>query len=300
MNNVKRVLLLSSVLWCGLAHAAGTLDEHRAADPQGAVEISNITGSVEIVAWNKAEVAVSGSYGSEVDRVDIVSSGARTTIRVIPLSTGHSDKGSAHLIVHVPAKSSIAATLVSADLKISGVQGDTKLQSINGDLSGDVGGDLRASSVSGDVRMTARDAKVTEVKSVSGDITVNGSGGEVEVTTVSGTVKATLGSISRGRFKSVSGDLLVLLGLAPGARLEGESVSGDVHFEFATAPADASVDVKTMSGDITNCFGPKPSESQHGSGSRLMFKEGSGATEMRVTTQSGDVQLCTKGGHKVS
>jgi hypothetical protein len=36
----------------------------------------------------------------------------------------------AHLVVHVPSKSSITATLVSADFKVAGVLGDLKLQSV--------------------------------------------------------------------------------------------------------------------------------------------------------------------------
>jgi len=59
------------------------------------------------------------------------------------------------VLVRVPATSSLTATMVSSDFKIRGVRGDVKLQSMSGDISGVVDGDLRVSTVSGSVRMTA-------------------------------------------------------------------------------------------------------------------------------------------------
>jgi hypothetical protein len=70
-------------------------------------------------------------------------------------------------------------------------------------------------------------------------------------------------------------------------------VSGDVSLKFAAAP-DAEYDVQSVSGDIRNCFGPKPTESRFGPGSRLEFKNGEGRARVRVNTKSGDVRLCAK------
>ncbi len=77
-------------------------------------------------------------------------------------------------------------------------------------------------------------------------------------------------------------------------RIESESVSGDVTLKFAAMPA-AEFDVQTFSGDIKNCFGPKPMESRYGPGSRLQFMNGEGHAHVRINTKSGDVRLCVKG-----
>jgi hypothetical protein len=82
--------------------------------------------------------------------------------------------------------------------------------------------------------------------------------------------------------------------LAPDGQIESESVSGDVSLKFAAAPA-AEFDVQSFSGDIRNCFGPKPMQSRYGPGSRLEFKNGEGHAHVRVDTKSGDVRLCVKG-----
>jgi hypothetical protein len=276
-------------------HAGRTIEERRAADPQGEIEIVNVAGRVEVDAWDRSEIEVTGTAGDDVERVDVTSTGNRTVIHVLSrYSHTWGSGGEAHLVVHVPAKSAVTATLVGADFKVTGVLGDLKLQSVSGSLSGDAGGNIRATTVSGAVRMMARAAKAIEVKTISGDIQLTGAGGEVDVATVSGNATLEFADVSRGRFNSVSGDMTVGFALLPEGQIEGQSVSGNVNLNFAAAPA-AEFDVQTFSGDIKNCFGPKPVEQRYGSGSRLQFTTGDGHARVRVTTKSGDVRVCVRG-----
>jgi DUF4097 and DUF4098 domain-containing protein YvlB len=292
-------LIVFAVPW-SLVHARRAIEERRAAEPQGEVEIFNVAGSVEVDGWDRSEVEVTGTAGENVERVDVMTAGNRTSIHVVSRSSlGRGSDGEAHLVVHVPAKSAVTATLVSADFKVSGVAGDLKLQTASGNLSGDTGGDVRASTVSGEVRLTARAAKALEVKTISGDIRLTGGGGAVDITTVSGSSTLQLADVTRARFKSVSGDLAAELALAPDGQIESESVSGDVRFKFAAVPA-AEFDAQSISGDINNCFGPKPLQSRYGPGSRLSFKNGEGHANVRINTKSGNIKLCAKdlgGGH---
>jgi DUF4097 and DUF4098 domain-containing protein YvlB len=287
--------LTALVVPWSLVHAGKTILERRAADPQGEIEIVNVSGMVEVVGWDRGEVEVSGTAGDSVDRVDVTSAGNHTSIHVMSRSApSWGSDCEAHLVVHVPAKSAVTATLVSADFKVTGVQGDVKLQAVSGNLSGDVGGDVRATTVSGNVRLTARAAKTIEIKTISGDIRLTGGGGDVDMTTVSGSAAIELAGVSRGRFKSISGDMTAALAVVPDGQIESESVSGDVSLNFAAAPA-AEFDVQSFSGDIKNCFGPKPVESRWGPGSRLEFKNGEGHARVRINTKSGGVRLCVKG-----
>jgi DUF4097 and DUF4098 domain-containing protein YvlB len=277
-----------------LVHAGKVIEERRSADPQGEIEIVNVSGMIEVDGWDRSEVEVRGTAGEGVERVDVMSAGNRTSIRVVSHSHTWGADGEARLVVHVPAKSAINATLVSSGFKVTGVSGALTLQAVSGNVSGDVGGNVRATTVSGDVRLTARAAKSIEVSTISGDMQLTGGGGEVDVTTVSGGATIDLAEVTRARFKSVSGDLTAALALAPDGQIESESVTGDVKLKFASAPA-AEFDVQSFSGDIKNCFGPKPVESRYGPGSRLQFKNGEGHAHVRVNTKSGDVQLCVNG-----
>jgi DUF4097 and DUF4098 domain-containing protein YvlB len=279
------------------AHAERSVSESLAADPRASIQINNVAGSIDLQGWDKALVEVTGTAGSDVERVAVSGDPAHITVQVVTQQNRlWGSDGSAHLVVHVPARSSVTTTLVSADFKVSGLKGDLKLQSVSGDVQGEVGGDLQAGSVSGDIRLSAKSAKSIAVKTVSGDITLSGGSGESEVTTVSGTIKVDEGAQTRAHFKSVSGDVTASLAMSPEAQIDAQSVSGDIKFKFPAVPA-ADFDVQTLSGAIQNCFGPKPTESRHGSGSRLEYKSGDSSARVQIATKSGDVTLCTDQGH---
>lgn len=285
---------MALVPW-SLVHAGKAIHELREADAQGEIEIVNVSGNVEVEAWNRNEVEVSGSVGNNVERVELTGEGNRTAIHVLTRSA-HSwnSDNEANLLIHVPAKSRVSATLVSANIKITGVLGDLNLQTVSGNVNGDAGGDVRATTVSGHVQLTAHAAKAMEIRTISGDIQLKGGGGEVDLTTVSGTATLELADVTRARLKSISGDASATLTLAPDGQLESESVSGNVNLMFGSEPP-AEFDVQSFSGDIKNCFGPKPVESRYGPGSRLQFKNADGHARVRVNTKSGDVKLCVKG-----
>jgi hypothetical protein len=284
-----------------VVHAGKPIHEHSSVDPQGSIEIVTVAGRVELAGWDRPEIDVTGTAGDGVERIDVTTSGTHSSIHVVSRSGLTWGNGrEANLMVHVPAKSAISVSAVSADLLLKGLQGDVTLQTVSGDVSGEVGGDLHANTVSGDVRLATPAANRIEVKTVSGDLRLSGGGGEVEITTISGDMKLDLKSLKRGRFKSVSGDLTAGFAFAADGQIEAESVSGTLTFNFATAPG-ADFDVQSFSGDISNCFGPKPVESRYGPGSRLTFKNGGG--RVHIETKSGDVRLCagdSHGGHSAS
>jgi DUF4097 and DUF4098 domain-containing protein YvlB len=277
------------------AHAATSVDEHRPANAQGAVEIDNVAGSIEVQGWDRSEVAVSGTIGRDVERVDVTGDGNRTSIRVVlPNGTHwHMQDGEAHLLIHVPSNSSVSASLVSSDLKVAAVRGALELRAVSGNISGEGGGDLRANEVSGDIHFKAMAAKRIEARSISGSIVLAGGNTDIEASTVSGDARLTLGTVSRARFKTVSGEISATLAAAADAQIDGESISGDIKLDFAGEPL-ADFDVRTLSGDIENCFGPKPEEPRHGPGKRLTFKNGETSARVHLTSNSGEVSLCAK------
>ena len=295
LKNPMLACALALLLPWHLGFAATSVDEHRAASPQGDVEIDNVAGRIEVEGWDKPEIAVTGSIGKDVERVEVTGGGNRTSIRVV-LPSGHHwgmRDGEAHLVVRVPTNSSVSASLVSSDFEIGGVRGALELRTVSGNITGEGGGDVRANSVSGDIRFTANGAKRIEAKAISGSIVLTGGNTDIEATTVSGDAHLTLGTVTRARFKTVSGDFAAKLGAAADAQIDVESVSGDIHLEFASEPA-ADYEVQTLSGDIDNCFGPRPVEARHGPGKRLAFKTGETSARVHVSSNSGDVRLCTR------
>jgi len=201
--------------------------------------------------------------------------------------------GEARLVIRVPAGSSISASMVSSDFKISAVRGALDLRSVSGGISGEGGGDVRANNVSGEIHLIANSAKRIEVKAISGEIRLTAGNADIEATTVSGDATLTLGTVGRARLKTVSGSITASLTAAADAQIDGESISGEIKLRFAGEPS-ADFDVQTLSGDIENCFGPKPVEPRHGPGKRLTFKTGNTNGRIRLTSNSGEVDICTK------
>lgn len=278
----------------GLLHAAGGYRELHTVDPQGYVEITELAGSIEVNGWDRPEIEVTGPEAS-AERVRVTVSGNHTSIRVQPFSLSGENTEASRLAIHVPLQSSLSVSLVSANLKVEGVQGDVNLRTINGNLSGEVGGNLRANTATGSVDMAARGAKSIEVKTINGNIRLTAGSGEVDVQTVSGDAKIDMATLSNGRFRSISGDMSTTLSLAPDAQLDSESVSGKLRFDFPAQP-NGDFEIQTIDGAIENCFGPKATKGQYGVGSRLEFKTGDGRAHVQIKTKSGDVKLCAGAG----
>jgi DUF4097 and DUF4098 domain-containing protein YvlB len=261
------------------------------ADPEGSVEINGISGKIDIVGWDQPKVEVTGD-GDLTDRVHIRSHDMRTSIDLRSRRGVDFSKEDMHLQIHVPIKSSVSATWVTADVNVANIQGDTDLRTVSGNLSGEVGGDLRANTSTGNIRMSARKAQSIEVKTISGEIQLNGGNAELDLTTVSGNARIELATLTRGRMKSISGNITARLALASDADLDGESVSGNLRINFPSEPG-AYFDVQSISGKVENCFGPKVEKHEYGPGERLDFKSGSGKAHVRIETKSGDVNICT-------
>src|SRR6202011_1561619 len=102
-----------------IVRAGKTIQEHLTVDPQGSIEIINVAGSVDLSGWDRPEIEVTGTTGDDVERIDVATTGTRSSVRVVtrPRSGWH-EGNEARLTIHVPSKSAITATLVSADLKL--------------------------------------------------------------------------------------------------------------------------------------------------------------------------------------
>lgn len=180
------------------------------------------------------------------------------------------------LEVKVPAGSGLTVNTVSADLRVAGVHGAQRLQSVSGDVG--------TQAVTEDV----------ECKTVSGDAVVTKVAGEVNGNTVSGNFSLGLGDTSRSRLRSTSGDLTLATRPAADARFDIESISGDVRVDL-TGPANAAFEVTSFNGEIRNCMGPKPVRtSEYAPGREPRFREGAGSALVRIKTLNGDISACRK------
>ncbi|GHB22790.1 DUF4097 family beta strand repeat-containing protein [Streptomyces chryseus] len=156
--------------------------------------------------------------------------------------------------------------------------------------------------------VVSRIAGRTDVRGVTGDITLVGLSGAVRADTVKGGVEAQ-GLTGDLRFHSVSGDLTVVDG--SGSSVRADSVSGDMVVDVDPAgkptdialtsvsgevairlphPADATVEANTATGSVSNAFEDLRVTGQWGA-KRITGTLGTGSGRLRATTLSGSIAL---------
>jgi DUF4097 and DUF4098 domain-containing protein YvlB len=294
MNSSTRIAVRVSplLLVAALPALAGeSVDQRQPANPRGAVEISNVAGSVSVRGTAHNEVHVTGELGSAA-KLEFTVDGDHTTIKVVlPRSSTHT--GSTDLEIEVPAASALTVSTVSADTEVTNVQGVLDLQSVSGNIESDAfDKDMKLRTVSGDLDVHGnRGAAVLNAVTVSGSLEVKGGGGEVNASSVSGDLNLRMTSVARSRVRTTSGDITLQGTLAKDARIDWESVSGDLTFNVS-GTGDAEYDFATATGDISNCFGPKALSRRYGPGEELKFTEGAASASLRARSLSGDISLC--------
>lgn len=287
-------LALGALPSCALA-GGGSVDRTVDADARGEVVISNVSGKVDVKGWDRNEVRVTGQLDEDVERVDVDSSGGRTTIKVI-LPRGMHGGGDADLVVQVPQMSSVEVTAVSADISSRGVLGTQRLKTVSGEITADVGGDdSEINSVSGDVTVRGSGKPLSlRVRSVSGSLDLTNSAGKLDVVTVSGDARLRLGEVSEVNARTTSGDLQVQGRLTRDARVNVEGVSGDVTLTLQSA-AGFTTEIESFSGDIEGCLAKTVERvSKYGPGVRLNVRNGEGGARVRAKTLSGDIEICDR------
>ena len=274
------------------AWAATPIDQVRPLDPRGRVEIDNLKGRVEVRAWDRQEVRVTGSLGDGVEK--LVIDGDRDELRIeVKYPNRSRNTEPTMLVVQVPLQAELEIETVSADIDVHGVAPrELSLQSVSGDIVAN-GAPRRASveSVSGDVNLTFNSSEV-EASTVSGDLVVAGRlTGEASVETVSGDLRFDSRGERLRKFSagSVSGNIAARLALAEAGEIRMESVSGDLGLDVPKA-LSAEVSGESFSGDLS-APRAKIQREDFGPGSSFHQRYGDGKGEIRLETFSGDARL---------
>ena len=278
--------------------AAGTpISENRNVNADARIDVSNIRGQVTVSGWDKSEVAISGTLGEGAKGISVEGSGDHLTIKVQPpnkegwFSWGaESHMGDTVLDLKVPRNAEMKIEVVSADVALSGVAGRAlNVNGVSGKLRLDTDAkEVEVDSVSGNIDLTGK-AERGHLETVSGNVRARGLGGQVKFETVSGDVDAENGNYREISAGTVSGDINLRGKPAKDARVDVETMSGDVHLYL---PADISAQLRasTFSGSIRSDFG-SVKEEDHGPGSSLDATIGGSDSRVTLKTFSGDIEI---------
>jgi DUF4097 and DUF4098 domain-containing protein YvlB len=280
------------------AHAAdGRFDQTVAADAKGTVEISNISGKIEVEGWDQNQVSISARLDSDAQKVEVNTDRGRVSITVRFPHNFFGGGGDADLKVKVPRGSEVDATAVSADVTSTGVLGAQRLKSVSGSIKADIGqSDIEAKTVSGDVVLRGQGGKPSQLHltSISGSIRLEHGSGDVEANSTSGSLSVQLDTARSVRMRTISGEVSLRGKLTKDADVDAQTVSGGIRMK-TDSDSGFEYDVSTFSGSINDCFNVKSERaSQYGPGERLSGSLGKGSAHVRLKSMSGSVELCDK------
>jgi len=292
-----RLLPLLLCLCIGQALAAMPIHLQHDASPTAKVHISNISGSVNVVAWDRNEVLVTGQLGAGAKPLEIDGNKDNLTIKVAPQSGsgwfnwgGDSRMGPTTLELHVPRAAALDVNVISASLVIDGLDGGTiEVNSVSGKARVNARTpSLEIDSVSGGIQLAGH-ADRADLQTVSGEILAPSLGGNVTLQTISGRIQAAGGPWQELTLSTVSGDVQLSGGLAANGSLSVDSMSGDVQL-LLPASTSASLHASSFSGDLRSDFGT-PAKPEHRPGSSLDVRLGTGHGKINVETFSGDLRI---------
>ena len=267
------------------------------ATPTARVSISNIAGTVNVTAWDRNEVQVSGRLGDGAKPLAITGSNGDLEIKVEPQGGsgwfnwgGDSKMAPTTLELHVPKAASLDVDVISAPLVIDGMDGGSiQVNTVSGKARINARTpSLKVDSVSGGIEQ-AWHAEQAALQTVSGEILAPALGRDVELQTISGRIQANGGPWQKLTLSTVSGDVQLIGSLAAGGSIGIDSMSGDVQLQLP-ANTSASLHASSFSGDLRSDFGT-PKEPEHGPGSSLDVRLGAGAGKINIETFSGDLRV---------
>lgn len=288
----RAALVLATVLVPAWALAQTPLDQKRPAAASGKVTIENMSGSVKVTGWDRAEVQVKGTLG---DGAELAFDGRENETSIeVEAERGNPMGIKSDIEVFVPAGSSVSVEGFQATISVAGVTGSVSAETVNGSItqSGAAKG-VELQSVNGAIEVTKASGRL-KAEAVNGTVTVRDASGELEASTVNGKLHVTGGSFDRVTLESVAGGVRFEGGLSAKATLSVETVSAPVEL-FLPAGLGAEFSVSTFSGAITNDLGPAAEKSSRFTPEKeLTFTTGAGGARITVETLSGAVGIHKK------
>jgi hypothetical protein len=283
-------------------NSAQTLDQSWQIADDATIEVRNVRGSVVVSAGDSGQATLGGELGAG-SKVVIDGNAQHLELRVeTAKETGwfhnHNDPhADSNLTLKVPSGVSLRLELVSADGRVSGINGKSlKVECVSGKLALESGaGQVDVESVSGNIDFHATRADPgyrAHLQTVSGDIDVSGASGRLKLDTVSGRARATGDEIQEFEAGTVSGNVELAAAIGRHGRVQAETMSGDIRTEFP-ATLSARIEAQTFSGRIRSDFGVVK-QPEYGPGSSLDALVGDGDAQIVAKSFSGNVEIKKK------
>lgn len=307
----------STVQGRGGANAPERFSQKLKLGREGTVAVSNAFGDIVVTGGSGDEVtvdAVKRPGGDQVSLADIIDvNGGPGRVDVRSSRMGRGTRVLADFTIGVPAGASVELHALSGAIRVKGVRGSVRAESVSGGVTTVATPQLEVvKSVSGNLDIS--DAESTSelvIGTVSGDVTIKGlKARDIEATTVSGDLTLTNVACDRFGAHSISGDVTYEGALGKRGRVDVNSHSGNVRLSLSDLSGFELI-ANSFSGNIRSDLpltpspgrpagpppprpanGPADMRGRHDAGSRATHATyGDGSTVLEIRTFSGDITI---------
>lgn len=252
----------------------------------GTVDLGLVSGDIIVTGWARNEVKIYASIETGYFEYSFSPSRVRITAR-----SRRNRMGESRIEISVPAGTEVRASSVSGDVRVHGTAGETLVNSVSGDIEvRDASDVVEMHSVSGDVTGEKLRGRI-RANTVSGDVRLSEVSGTLRSKSVSGTLSAR-GALDGLEFESVSGGLEFRGDFRGAGSFSANTHSGDIRLTLPENLA-ADLELKTFSGDMRTEFPLtlRPG-AQVGRRTREMQTTiNGGGARVRLGTFSGDITI---------
>ena len=265
---------------------AQKVERRLAIDPHASIRIFNLTGATRVTGWDRDSIVVTGTIPAGAGRFYIGGAGTGAKLGV---ESDSLNAPGAVLDVFVPRRATVWIKSSTADVTLSGIDGDVDISTVSGRIRAEgAPRRLSAEAMDGSIELATR-AAITRAKTASGTITLQGGGGDVTASSVSGAIRYTgAHKVLTGRLETVTGPVTFEGTVIRGGTLNIETHDGLVDL---TVPRDqlADFDLTTFGGSVTNALsGAGPLVPK---GKPVRFSSGTGGASVTVRTFKGNVRV---------
>ncbi|EGM77915.1 hypothetical protein Rhein_2000 [Rheinheimera sp. A13L] len=305
--------VFSQFLW-----AAESVNENLQVANNEKIFIENMRGEVEIIATAENRFKVSGTLDEKADGYSMESKNGFTSFKVkMPNMRNYGgwdwddkDNQGSRLKIEVPLGAELEFQGVNSSVRVSGVQGSTKISTVNGSVYGEklqkfiqletVNGEVTSvnnngritlSTVNGEIEDSGSQGRLS-IDAVNGSIDSKSSASEVSVSVVNGEADLELTNVQQLEMSSVNGSLDAELKGSLTPRIEVSTVSGDAKLKLDKGINAKFNLVANAGGSIKNeLTSQKAEKAKYGPRRSLEFSTGKGEGRVEMSTVSGSLKL---------
>ena len=255
---------------------------------EGAFRIINMVGSVTVHGWNKDTVLIRAVV-PQLDK--LLAGGTYTGAKMFIENADDRDPKPTRLEVWVPARTRLWIKTATANIDVTGVDGQLDLYVVSGTIDVNASPqELNAEAIDGDIHIIGSPPWL-RAKTATGTITFRGSSSDAAFSTVSGATRIDGGNFERTKVETVTGNITFTGMLDRAGTFDFDSHSGAVDIAIPHK-VSADVSVVTISGEITNNISrARPIAGRFGRGTELNFEIGNGGAKISVRSFKAPVTL---------